>query len=24
VQYGMPGPVYGFAHPPSTEDGVDG
>lgn len=24
VQYGMPGPVYGFAHPPSTEDGADG
>ena len=24
VQYGMPAPVYGFAHPPSTEDGVDG
>ncbi|HEU4463057.1 MAG TPA: CHAP domain-containing protein, partial [Solirubrobacterales bacterium] len=24
VQYGMPGPVYGFAHPPSTGDGADG
>jgi CHAP domain len=24
VQYGMPGPVYGFAHPPSAEDGDDG
>jgi hypothetical protein len=23
VAYGMPGPVYGFAHPPSTEDGTD-
>ncbi|MDX6623741.1 MAG: hypothetical protein QOE75_1673 [Solirubrobacterales bacterium] len=24
VEYGMPGPVYGFAHPPSTGDGADG
>jgi hypothetical protein len=26
VQYGMPGPVYGYAHPPSVEgeDGTDG
>lgn len=24
VAYGMPGPVYGYAHPPSTEDGADG
>ncbi|MGC1165083.1 MAG: CHAP domain-containing protein [Solirubrobacterales bacterium] len=24
VQYGMPGPVYGFAHPPSTGEGTDG
>jgi hypothetical protein len=24
VQYGMPGPVYGYAHPPSTGDGADG
>jgi hypothetical protein len=23
VQYGMPGPVYGFAHPPSTEGGAE-
>lgn len=26
VQYGMPGPIYGYAHPPSVEgeDGADG
>ncbi len=24
VRYGMPGPVYGYAHPPSGEDGADG
>lgn len=23
VQYGMPGPVYGFAHPPTTEGGAE-
>ncbi len=24
VQYGMPAPIFGYAHPPSTEDGSDG
>ncbi len=24
LAYGMPGPIFGYAHPPSTEDGVDG
>jgi hypothetical protein len=24
VQYGMPAPIFGYAHPPSTEDGADG
>ena len=24
VQYGMPAPIFGYAHPPSTEDGTDG
>lgn len=24
VQYGMPSPIFGYAHPPSTEDGSDG
>jgi hypothetical protein len=24
VQYGMPTPIFGYAHPPSTEDGADG
>jgi hypothetical protein len=24
VAYGMPAPIFGYAHPPSTEDGADG
>jgi CHAP domain len=24
VRYGMPGPIFGYAHPPSTEDSADG
>jgi CHAP domain len=24
VEYGMPGPIFGYAHPPSTGDGTDG
>ncbi|HET8862173.1 MAG TPA: CHAP domain-containing protein [Solirubrobacterales bacterium] len=24
AQYGMPAPIFGYAHPPSTEDGADG
>jgi hypothetical protein len=24
AQYGMPAPIFGYAHPPSTEDGSDG
>jgi CHAP domain len=24
VHYGMPAPIFGYAHPPSTEDGADG